>query len=200
MNSKIPEQILGLITKINEKNPYYLVVGLIVVILIVDYFCVMQFQLNTVGSLGSRIATLSQELETTETNIQRMSQYQIEVERLREKLERMSGKIRTREEVPLLLENISRIANKHAVQIEQIMPDKTEGEPILQNSDGEYFSIPVSIEARAGYHDFGRFLNELERDGDFFRVPEFVIAASSDDPMRHAIKLMINAIVFEKAQ
>lgn len=196
--SDVSEQVFKIIDRINEKNPYYIVIGICVAFLIADYFVILQFQLRSLGSLNPKITTLSQELTSVQNNIQRLPQFKQERERLQAELEKTNRKIRTKEEVPVLLENISLIANRNGVRIEQIRPDQAVDKPILTNEDGKYFSIPVVVEAASGYHHFGRFLNQLETEGDLVTIPDFMIASSDKDTQRHRIKLTINAVVFEK--
>lgn len=191
------EQFNKLITKINEKNPYYLLIGVLFLILIVDYLVIMQFQLRTLGSLNPKIKTLSEELSGTKNNIQRLSQYEDEIKKLNRQLGRFIRRVKGKEEIPQALENISVIANKNGVKIEQIMPDTSTNEPVLQNSEGQYFIIPVIIEAKAGYHNFGRFLNQMEEEGVFLNVADFTLAANLKEGRLHTIKLTVDTIVLE---
>lgn len=200
MDKKNMGQLSQVIAKINEKNPYYLIIGLLFVILILDYMLVMQFQLRTLSSLNPKIKTLAEEVTTTRNNIRRLSQYKEEIARLGGELERINQRIRRREEIPHILENISVLANKNGVKIEQIMPDTQLDEPILKNNEGQYFPVPIIIEAKSGYHNFGRFLNQMEEEGVLMNVSEFTIAANAQDMRWHSIKLTINTIVFDKTQ
>ena len=194
----VMEQASRIIARINEKNPYYVVIGIFIALLVVDYFLVLQFQMRSLNSLNPKITSLSQELQATKNNIQRLPQFQQERDRLKAQLDKTNRKIRTKEEVPVLLENVSLIANRNGVRIEQVRPDRAIDKPILTNEDGQYFSMPVVVEAASGYHHFGSFLNQLETEGDLVTIPEFVITASDKDTQRQRINLTINAIVFEK--
>jgi len=191
-------EFTNVITKINEKNPYYLIGGFLLLLLIVDYLVVMQFQLRTLSTLSPKIKSLSNELNGTENNIQRLPQYKKEIERLSALLERINIKIRTKEEVPMILENISVIANRNGVRIEQIMPDTTTMDPILQNESGAYYSIPIVVEAKSGYHALGHFLNDLEKEGALLSIPDFTIGHNKSEPRASIVKLTLNAIVLEK--
>lgn len=194
----VMEQASRIIARINEKNPYYVVIGIFIALLVVDYFLVLQFQMRSLNSLNPKITSLSQELQSAQNNIQRLPQFQQERDRLKAQLDKTNRKIRTKEEVPVLLENVSLIANRNGVRIEQVRPDRAIDKPILTNEDGQYFSMPVVVEASSGYHHFGSFLNQLETEGDLVTIPEFVITASDKDTQRQRINLTINAIVFEK--
>jgi len=198
MGNQLMDKISELISKANEKNPYYVICGFLVLLLLVDYFCVLQFQIGALNSLSPQIATLSNDIHTANTNIQKSPQYRTDLKFLKEKLNKVNLKIRSKEEVPLILENISRIANKNGLKIEKIIPQTAEADPILKNEDGQYFSVPIDIEAKSSYHDFARFINQLETEEIFLMIPEISILKNNDDMMHHSIVLLINAIVFEK--
>ena len=196
----LSDQLSAMVTRVNEKNPYYLLAGVLLLIFIVDYLCVMQFQLRTLSALSPKLTTLSAELQTTKNNIQRLPQYHAETRRLEGYLASTKGRIRAAAEIPLILEDISIMANKHRVRIEQLMPDTTMDKVLLQNSEGRYFEVPIVIEARSRYHDLGRFLNQLEEEGALIAVDEFMIVSNKKDPRLHAVKLTVNAVVFEKTK
>ena len=41
----VVDQLTKLIQKINEKNPYYTVIAGLIIVLVIDYFLLLQFQL-----------------------------------------------------------------------------------------------------------------------------------------------------------
>ena len=193
----IGEQVSGVVARINEKNPYYTLGLFLLIVFLLDYFLVMQFQLRTLYHLNPKVSMLSQELRTTQDTISKLQQYQVEVKKLSQKVRLLNSQIRTREQLPLVIDSIMRLAKKTGVRVEQIMPNSTAPESILKNNEGQYFSIPLVVEARAGYHNFGKFLNLLEREEAFLNIGDFTISASSTEAAQHDIKMNLNAIVFE---
>ncbi len=200
MSIQIPQQFSQVFTRINEKNPYLFLIGLLVTILVLDYFCIMQFQIKVLSSLNSKTHSLAQDLKTNKDNIARLDQYRKELNKLNEQLEKIGHKMKSKDEIPLILENITRMADENGLKIDQIMPGTMALESLLKNNEGQYFLIPVVMEAQGGYHDFGRFLNQLEKEEVLFTIPYFTISANNNDPFQHLIKLTINAIIFEKNQ
>ena len=195
---KIIDQISKVITKLNEKNPYAVVFGYIFVILLIDYLFIMQLQIGTLRALNPKLTTLAQEVITTRNNIERLPQYKEEATQLTRKLQSLQNKLRTRSEFPMILKEISEEANAQGVMIDQIMPNTSAEKQIAKTEDGPYFGIPVVIEARGGYHSFGKFLNALERGNVLFKVTDFTIASNTADPMTHEIKLTLLTIVLDK--
>jgi Tfp pilus assembly protein PilO len=200
MANQVMEKISGIISGLNEKNPYYVICGFLVLLLLADYFLVLQFQIGSINSLSPKIATLTRDIQTTKANIERIPQHKIDLEKLSGQLNKVNHKMRSKEEAPLILESVSRIANKNGVKIEKILPRTSQAEPVLDNDDGQYFSIPVDVEAKSSYHDFARFINQLETEEIFLSILEFSILENHSNAMHHTIQLMISAVVFEKKQ
>jgi Tfp pilus assembly protein PilO len=109
----------------------------------------------------------------------------------------MNSKIRTREEIPLIIDTVSRLAKMHGIRVEEILPNASVSEPILKDNEGQYFSVPLLIKARAGYHNFGKFINQIEREENFFTLGDFSIETNPMDATHPSIKMNLNAIVFE---
>ena len=200
MSNPLSEQFSRSLSQIQEKHPLLPICGAILVILLVDYVAVLQFQLKAFMSLNPKISTLSQDLKGIKDNIARMPQYEKEVKTLTEKIEKISKKVKPKGEMPLIIEDLSRVANKNGVKIDQIMPDPSAEKLLLKNKDGSYYSTPVLIEARSGYHNFGRFLNQLEIEGLFMDTPELAIMSDPAGPTEHKMKLTLNVIFFENAK
>ena len=195
----LTEQFFRVVNQINQKNPFYTLIGLMVIIFLVAYFGAIQFQLATLRSMNPKIGTLAEEIKTAKNNIQRLPQFQMEITKLSEKLNKLKDKIKNKDQVPEILENISRVAGSNNVRIDQLIPNTSVGDPILKNNDGKYYAVPIVVEGLGSYHEVGRFINELETEQMFLQISNFSMGADETDPMRHRIKLTINAIVFEKA-
>ena len=195
----IKHEIHKVIVKLNEKNPYYLVIGLLVLVLIVDYIFIMQFQLGALRALGPKLAEISDHFKEFETNRARVGKYEEDIKDLDQKLDNLEKRLRTTEEIPAVLEGISRIANRSKVFIDQIIPETDLGEPVFKNAQGKYYLLPVRVEAKASYHNFGRFLNELETQGSLMMIDDMMIETNLENPRQHLVKLSIQAVIFEPA-
>ena len=192
------EKISEAIPKIDEKSRYIILGGVLILIFLVDYFLVMQPQLKTLRALNPKITLLAGEVKTAEENIRKIDFYQAELVKLRDKVDVVNRRIMGKEEVPLIMEKISRIARNNSVKIDQIMPLKGSEEQVMKNNEGKYLALPIRLDARSGYHDFGRFLNEIERNDTFFNVSNFTFMADGNDNMRHVAKLTLKVVIFEK--
>lgn len=196
----IKEKISETVGRINEKNPYALLFVVIIAVLLVDYFVVMRMQIRVMNSLTPKITESSDELQRSRRNIARLPQFKADMKELTEKIEFINTKIRSKDELPFVLEKISLMANHNGVKIEQIFPDRVGERSLLKNDQGEYFAVPIILEVQSGYHQFGAFLSQLEREEIFMQVPEFVISDDGANPREHRITLRIHAVMFEKTK
>lgn len=192
MNLKVQD----LINKIDEKNRYYLLIGALVLIFLLDYFVIMRPQLVALTKIKPEIKILLQDIQTVRDDTQKMGFYQGEVKRLQGALEKTSQKVLSKEEVSAILERISRLAGETGMKIDQITPFNEDQEVLLQDNRRTYYALPILLEARSGYHNFGKFLNHLEQDDLFLSVSTFSIS-TGDDMHDHSLKVNLQAIIFE---
>lgn len=196
----ITQLIFAKVGALEEKKRYYVLAGILLIIFLLDYFLIMQPQLKTLMTLNPKITILAKDFKKAKEDIPRFHQYQQEVVKLREKKIAIGTKILAKEEIALVLENISRIANRQGVRINQIMPLKDSQQLVLTNEDGRYDTLPILIDAKGGYHDFGRFFNQIEQDPIFMSITDFDMTANTSDPAHHTVRMTITAYVLEKDQ
>ena len=191
--------MMGLISKVNDKNPWIVVFVAIGLILAIYYVVFLQGKLKELTEITTTIDNSRQALDVTKNDIQRYVQYQEELKNLQRKLETLSKKIKSKEEIPGALQNLSQLSSKNGVKIEQLMPDTDRGKVLLKNNEGKFVAVPVIIGAKSTYHNFGRFLNALERQGIFSGVADFGLMVNPDDSNQHLVKLVLNIIIYEVA-
>ena len=195
----INDQISSALAKIDEKYYPFVLGGIIVVIFALDFLVIMKPQMTRFSSLNKEISKLSTDFKNAQNDFRNAAQYSNDAIRLKEQINKMNYKITAKEQVPLILERISRIASQNRIEIDQMMPNMDAQQSLLKNNEGQYYEIPIFMETRCGYHDFGRFLNAVEKDDMFLRVADFILMANSADPVHHRVQLRIKAIIFDKA-
>lgn len=197
MKVQIPEQFKQLFVKLDEKNRYYVFGGILLFVFLLDYLIIMRPQLGTLAKISPEIKLLVDDVTKAKVDIDKLLQYKSEVEKLRKKVEGESKKVRSREEVTVVLEQISRLAIDSGLRIEQITPNSAEQKLILDTKERKYYSLPISIDAKSGYHHFGKFLNQFELEGIFLTVKTFNIASVGESKL-HNLKLTLNALVYDE--
>jgi Tfp pilus assembly protein PilO len=185
-----------MLSKIDERNRYYIFIGVLVFVSLADYVILMKPQLTALTKIGPEIKILSRDIQKAKEEIQKKNSYKDETRRLEDKIKGHSLKIKAKDEVPLILERISQLASQNGVEIDQIMPFSRDQEVLFQDNKRTYYALPILVEARSGYHGFGRFLDQLEKDNVSVDMTAFTIMAT-DDARYHRVTLNLEAMVFE---
>lgn len=204
MSAKLPESLSKnfepLITKLknlDEKNLYILFFAVLLLIFVLDFYVLMQPQLNALYKLTPNIKSREEDIAKTKDDISRLNQYKSEIERLSEEVEKVGSSVKSKEEVSIILEQLSSMADKNNVKIDQITPDFQEQSKILENKDYVYYKLPISIDARGGYHHFARFVNQLETSDIYLKISAFSIAYLPESK-QNTIKLTVESIIYER--
>jgi Tfp pilus assembly protein PilO len=199
---QISKQVELLTTKfrsLDEKNLYYVFIIALIIIFALDYFILMRPQLNSLLKIGGNVATMTDDLKQAKDNISKLESYKQDVERLKTEYDIEQTKIRSKEEVSFIMEKISVLADKNHIKIDQILPRMEGQKEILDNKKLTYFSLPIEIEARASYHNFGEFINDLERADVYFKISDFSMAYV-EGTKENTNKLTVQAIVYDQSK
>ncbi len=191
----------GMLDKLKEleaKYLYMILTGIIIVIVVFDIFTLMRFQLKLVNSLNAKSSQLSKDIIDLTTNKQRLAQFKSQLEIARHRRESFDLMVHRKDKVPMVLKKISSIANEQGVNVIQLMPQKLSAAPLIKNEDGAYYSMDISVRLRAGYHQFGKFLNRMEQDRLFWQIDELSLEADQKDPQRQDIKMNMKILILEK--
>jgi len=199
MSVKIPEQISSVVSKMDGKNRYYIFIGILVVVFLLDFFLLMNPQLGALKKINPEIKTLSENIKKAKEDIERLNTYRASLEDISQKFSKANLRVKSRDEVSLILEYIAYVASETGVKIDQIMPDMLGQELLTENNQRKYYDLPIYMEARSSYHDFGPFLEKIEQNDISLRVGTFSIAATNDT-RSHAVKLTFKATIFEDVQ
>jgi Tfp pilus assembly protein PilO len=96
------------------------------------------------------------------------------------------------DQISSLLEDFSNIAESSGVKILRIKPLEDPAPISKQKSaNNSYTEFPILIEARAGYHQLGTFVNKIETMDRFIRITDIDVTGTDRDPRHHDIKMRI---------
>lgn len=181
----------------DEKQFTMILWGIVVFVFVLNYFVVLGPQIKKFMELTPAIKKRSEEIAKTNNDLQRVQQYRKNTQELQDQIKEANANVTNKTDVPLILEKISRIANRNGITIDQLNPFFQDEEIILESDDRNYFSLPIVIQGTGEYHNFGKFINEVELDNVYLRVSKFSIRAS-DNIRQHDLNVNIRAIIYEK--
>lgn len=191
------QSLFRMLDALDPRLVYGVVALLVVLFAGLDYFLAARFQMGRLGAVVARSAQLKKdilELKDSKNHIQHLSSQRDLLRLEHADLQRM---IVSKDGIPVVLDRISSVAGRYGVQVNQILPRPMEDKPLLKRKEGVYFSQRVQVQLRAGYHDFARMLDELMRQGVFWKIDELQITAGESE-QRHTIEMILRVLILEK--
>jgi Tfp pilus assembly protein PilO len=139
---------------------------------LLDISFVMKAQVSSIGSLGKKVTKLKMDIEGVKKDkvLMRKNEQQIETQE--------NIKIYTEEEIPLLLQDISSLANDNQIDVMQISPqsrevkkqeqvkgkkEKGKAKAKPEQKTVNSISVAIKLDLACSYHNLGAFLDQLER-------------------------------------
>lgn len=192
----VKDKISGVFDKIEGNNRYYVLAAIMAAVFLLDYFFLMRPQIASLSKINPEIKAVSDNIKSAKADLQKLDTYKGDLEKISKQFEQANKKVKSRDEIPIILENIANIAGESGVKIDQISPDTLDQELLTENSQRKYFDLPIYMEARSGYHNLGRFLNNLSKSDITLRVGAFTVVATNDTRY-HLVKLTLRATIYE---
>jgi type IV pilus assembly protein PilO len=187
------------IKKLDPKYRYLIFGGALLLVFLINYFLLLGPLMGSLNKMSAKTSEIRQNLQGVKNDIARIDQNRAQLEKIRGQINEVKIKIRSKQEVPLILEDISRNANQTGVKIDQLMPLKDQQDTLAKTEQVNYFSLPILIQVRSSYHDLGRFLAQLEGDKIFYSLSGLSITANPKDATRQMVQLTIKSVISEKA-
>lgn len=164
------------------------IVIMIVINIIFIIVCIVP-AFKTIGTLRQERDQKKNDIARSQQKVAELGSMKRERDNAKEFIEQMVDALITESEKSQLLGEISDIAKDNDVTIQTMRP--IEYGVLLPEGFTDHF-VPISFEIRmeAGYHDFGTFVNELERQQTFLAMSNFRIV-----PIEEQKKLDIMLVV-----
>lgn len=152
-------------------------------------------QFKNLARLSKEVAEKKQVLKEVDLGIKKLANLEAELNSLRITYENFISRLPPEKEFPVFLEIISEIAKRNNIKIIAMEPEKP-----MENNKLFYVQSPVSIDATCGYHDLGRFINDIEFSPKFMKIEELKLESSNEDNTPHHVLLTLNAFCFKEVE
>lgn len=145
---------------LNDAGNWPPIIKAIVIVLIIAAVCAAGYYLDTkalLERLQAEKATeqnLRAEFQAKQRVAANIDAYRAQLEKLKEMLATMLQQLPTRTEMPDLLEDISNIGKTNGLSFQVFQPKEEQPREF-------YAAKPISIRARATYHQFGAFISSV---------------------------------------
>lgn len=126
----------------------------IVVVVGLGYWFFTRHQLDALENVRRNEQQLREEFVAKQQVMANIDAYREQIEVMRSNLNKMLQQLPTRTEMPDLLEDISNTGKENGLNFELFKPE--------DEQPREFYSAkPISIRARANYHQFGAFVSSI---------------------------------------
>jgi len=111
-----------------------------------------------------------------------------EISAMHEAIEYYKRRIPGEKGTPWLLMELSRVARETGVRYLSISPQPPQ-------KIESYIVIPIDLQIKSGYHNFGKFLSKVESSQRFMAVEYFTLTPDASNPLKHGINLRISTFM-----
>jgi len=144
-------------------------------------------------SLVSDLRGKEQDLAVLTKHKSELPALQQDVEALRQTIALYAKKIPDEVDMRRLLQKLSSTAQETGVEITVLRPLEAGEEGPAQAATQFFKKVTIQIEANAGYHQVGQFINRLEMLDQFIAVEDIIIRAVPNRWNKHDVKLLVTA-------
>ncbi len=148
-------------------------------------------QRRIAAELEPQVRTKRKQLSELKRNLPQLEKLESEVAVLSAQHHLPSGSRQPEEQLPELLDAIAQAARSAGGRLIRVKPKVEEG--LAKPGPSGYLELPIQVEASAGYHPLGLFLDSLERSENFIRVQEFRIHGDPQDIWNHKASFIFQA-------
>jgi type IV pilus assembly protein PilO len=177
-----------------KKNPEQTLIAaiLICLILLVIYCYISVFpQIGRLTDVLSRMGKAMGQLKSAEYDISRIGELQNNIDANRSKVELYEKRLPAEQEIPALLESLSKMAKASNITIAGITPVPVSQKDQKGRKNVIYQEFPILISAKCGYHELGRFLANMENADRFMKVVDIDVKANKASPKKHDVELLV---------
>ncbi|MDD5019839.1 MAG: type 4a pilus biogenesis protein PilO [Candidatus Omnitrophica bacterium] len=171
-------------------------------IFFLDAAFLLRGQIGQVGRMFKEARTLKNEYKNAALDVQFAATYRTRLENMKTEEATLGKQIPPQESIPTILETVSKFADVSGVELTRIkpIPDvQAMAKAVTISVDGKQeekiFREKIALNARSGYHQFGRFVAFLENAPNFFEISSVEIRTDARDYMEQAITMVIEVAV-----
>ena len=176
-----------------EKQKLYILFGIIGAAVLVVYYNLLLRPLFTAFIANNReFYAIKRSVKSARALIANEERIRKQYENFKSRSEELENRLFSQDEISSLLQDFSGIADFSGVKILKIKPLELLDD-VYENETGQglYSKLPILIEARAGYHQLGVFINRIESMEKVIRIDGLDIRGNPREPRHHEISLRL---------
>ena len=175
------------------------VIAIAAVVILLDLSLVLRSQWVSVGSMFKQARQLKSDIRSANDDARFFATYKTKVADLKKDLEGLNKMVVAEEDLPNDMESISKFADISVVRILKIRPiaDMAAMKNSVKGAEN-FFRQKVTISAKCGFHQLGRFMALLEDAPVFFDIKSIEIQTDQQEYMKHLVTIVLE-VVLKKA-
>ncbi|UCD55112.1 MAG: type 4a pilus biogenesis protein PilO [Candidatus Omnitrophota bacterium] len=183
-----------------SKKKILLVYLLAILFVFIVYFCfVLRPSIGKLAGIIPEIGERRAAIKAVHDDLLYEGKLGKRLETLQKKLAGYEKRLSREKELPVFLENLSRMAEESRVRILGITPSDTQRKTQKDTDEKSvYQEVPITIIAQSGYHELGSFINRLETGQRYIQVSHMKIMPSAIASEGHRIEFVVYAYTFKQ--
>ena len=177
------------ILKLPIQKKILFLAGIIIVLLVLLVYLFTIPQYNKYKDLQDKVEKLKSELEEQKKITSVLPKFRKESQELEQKFTAALKELPEKKEIPLLLMNISQLAQESGLQITLFQPQKE----VLMDF---YEEIPVKIKLYGGYHELAAFFDKVANLSRIVNIKDLTIGDVTLESDRVKLTSSCTAITF----
>lgn len=172
-----------------DSKKIVLILIITTMVLYLDFNFLLKAQMNWLKKSTTEIAKLKNDFKALELGLKNMQVVKSQQKNLAQS---KAKKIISDFELASLLQDISKIGNANNVRILQIKPSREIQKPSASLKLSPVF---INLDLICGYHNLGKFINDLENSQTFISVESFKIEARPEEVLKQKVSLTLKTYV-----
>lgn len=165
-------------------------------ILYIDLSFILKPQFKRLKVISPKIAQLKKDIKKLNNDLDTLVVTGKGKQQTDEGAVKTVEKIIKEEKITKVLEDIAKIANKHQVKIMQMQPLRPSlAKPASAIPTTKFSPLFITLNISCGYHQLGKFINDVENATVFMEVYELQIRQDSINYLNQQIKLTLKTYV-----
>lgn len=195
------KDITSLISKLNlnkelDRNKIILIIIASLFLAYLDFSLLIQLQSRGVSALRPKIVKLNKDIADLAKELSAVKEFeQNKSLPANQKGLARAKKIIHEEDLPLLLQDITDMANKANIKIMQIRPKKDPKAKEETVAGAKLIPVTITLNFSCGYHSLGNFINAIENSDKFMLAQEIKILTGKENYLAQEVALTIKAYV-----
>ncbi|MBI4845268.1 MAG: type 4a pilus biogenesis protein PilO [Candidatus Omnitrophica bacterium] len=183
-----------------SKKEQVMISGIILIFLlmVMAYSFIFQPLIKTLIEDSKKENIMIEQMKNAENMVADKERLTKEVEEVKNKIKFYEQRLPSKVDIPQVLSELIDIGKKTNVIFDSIEPLNPEKITISEIEGKNYLEIPIEIRLKGGYHEFAKFVNEIENFRRFMKVDQIKISLNQASKTKHDISLVVSAFGVEE--